>query len=156
MNTDTELISVLNDLVRINHDRAEGYRKAIMQLGPTDIDLATLFNSMASASQENEEALSIEIQALGGSKSDEPPQGGKLYRIWMDIRSGSSPRDRKSILSLAEFGEDAALRAYKMALESETEIPSQLKELIEEQKAAIHSSYEIIKRYVEMREPTST
>lgn len=156
MKVDAELISTLRDLVRINHDRAEGYRKAITQLGPTDIDLVTLFTNMVSVSQENAEALTIEIEALGGDRREDTAPGGKLYRIWMDIRSGSSSRDRKSILSLAEFGEDAALRAYTMALESETEIPIQLRQIIEEQQAAIQSSYEIIKRYVEMREPTST
>src|SRR5688572_15074383 len=102
MNTDQELTGVLNDLIRINRDRTEGYQKATSELKPTDIDLQTMFTNMANNSVQNTNALTAEVTKLGGSPAQDTTQSGKLYRVWMDIRSGITARDRKSILSLCE------------------------------------------------------
>jgi uncharacterized protein (TIGR02284 family) len=155
MKTDYELISVLNDLVRINHDRTEGYQKAVQELKPTDIDLATMFTNMANASVQNANALAAEVAKLGGEPASDTTQSGKLYRVWMDIRAGVSARDRKSILALCEFGEDAALKAYKLALESDAEIPADIRQLILDQREALQSSHDIVKRYRDMHEEVS-
>jgi hypothetical protein len=40
-------IEVLNDLIRINNDRIEGYEKAVNKTNETDVDLRTIFNRMA-------------------------------------------------------------------------------------------------------------
>ena len=152
MKTNNELISVLNDLIRINHDRTEGYQKAVEELKPTDIDLSTMFTNMANASVQNASALAAEVTKLGGDPADDSTQSGKLYRVWMDIRAGISARDRKSILSLCEFGEDAALKAYKLALESDAEIPADIRQLVLDQKEGLQSSHDIVKRYRDMQE----
>jgi uncharacterized protein (TIGR02284 family) len=152
MKSDNELISVLNDLIKINHDRTEGYQKAIEQLKPTDIDLTTMFNNMANASTENANALAAEVRNQGGEPASDTTQSGKIYRIWMDIKSGVTARDRKSILSLCEFGEDAALKAYKLALESDVNLPSDVQQLILDQKAALQNAHDIVKRYRDMQE----
>jgi uncharacterized protein (TIGR02284 family) len=152
MKSDNELISILNDLIRINHDRTEGYQKAVAQLKPNDIDLTTMFNNMANASVENANALAAEVRNQGGEPASDTSQSGKIYRIWMDIKSGVTARDRKSILSLCEFGEDAALKAYKLALESDVTIPSDIQQLILDQKSALQHAHDIVKRYRDMQE----
>ena len=152
MKTDHELISVLNDLVRINHDRTEGYQKAVEELKATDIDLKTMFTNMANASVQNANALAAEVARLGDQPVSDTTQSGKIYRIWMDIRSGISARDRKSILSLCEFGEDAALKAYKLALESDVEMPAEIRQLVLDQQEGLQSSHDIVKRHRDMQE----
>lgn len=155
MTTTNELIGVLNDLIRINRDRTEGYEKAVKELKPTDIDLSTMFTNMASASVQNTSELSAEVVRLGGQPASDTTQSGKLYRVWMDIRAGASARDRKSILSLCEFGEDAALKAYKLALESDVEIPAGIRQMILDQKEGLQKSHDIVKRYRDMHEEIS-
>jgi uncharacterized protein (TIGR02284 family) len=152
MNAGNELISVLNDLIRINRDRTEGYHKAIEELKPADIDLKTMFTNMANASIQYANELSSEVRNLGGDPAADTTQSGKLYRVWMDIRSGISARDRKSILSLCEFGEDSALKAYKLALESDAEIPADIRQIILEQKSEIQTAHDLVKRYRDMHE----
>jgi uncharacterized protein (TIGR02284 family) len=152
MNADNELISVLNDLIRINHDRTEGYHKAVEELKPSDIDLKTMFTNMANTSIQNANELIAEVRNLGGEPASDTTQSGKLYRVWMDIRAGISARDRKSILSLCEFGEDSALKAYKLALESDAEIPADLRQLILEQKSELQNAHDLVKRYRDMHE----
>ncbi len=41
-----EIISVLNDLIRINNDRIVGYEKAIKESKDTDVDLIAVFTKM--------------------------------------------------------------------------------------------------------------
>lgn len=156
MKADNELIGVLNDLIRINHDRTEGYHKAVEELKPTDIDLKTMFTNMANTSMQNANALAAEVRNLGGDPAADTTQSGKIYRIWMDIKSGVSARDRKSILSLCEFGEDAALKSYKLALESDAEIPADIRQLILDQKSGLQNSHDIIKRYRDMHEAVNS
>jgi uncharacterized protein (TIGR02284 family) len=155
MEANKDLIQVLNDLIRINHDRTEGYHKAVEELKPTDIDLKTMFTNMANTSVQYANALAAEVRNLGGSPATDSTQSGKLYRVWMDIKSGVTARDRKSVLALCEFGEDAALKAYKLALESDAEIPADIRQLIVEQKSSLQSSHDVVKRYRDMHEAVS-
>jgi uncharacterized protein (TIGR02284 family) len=155
MKANKDLIEVLNDLIRINHDRTEGYHKAVEELKPTDIDLKTMFTNMANSSVQYANALSTEVRNLGGNPASDSTQSGKLYRVWMDIKSGMSARDRKSVLALCEFGEDAALKAYNLALESEAEIPADIRQLIMEQRTNIQNSHDVVKRYRDMHEAVS-
>ena len=152
METSKELISVLNDLIRINHDRTEGYHKAVEESKPTDIDLKTMFTNMANTSVQYANALAAEVRNLGGDPATDSTQSGKIYRVWMDIKAGVSARDRRSILALCEFGEDAALKAYRLALESDAEIPAELRQLILDQKSGLQNSHDIVKRYRDMHE----
>jgi len=152
MDTNKELISVLNDLIRINHDRTEGYQKAVDELKVSDIDLKTMFTNMASTSVQFASELKGEVAKLGGDPASDTTQSGKIYRVWMDIRSSASAHDRKSILDLCEFGEDAALRAYNGALESDAEIPADIRQIIISQKENIQTSHDVVKRYRDMHE----
>ena len=155
MEANKDLIEVLNDLIRINHDRTEGYHKAVEELKPTDIDLKTMFTNMANTSVQYANALSAEVRNLGGSPATDSTQSGKLKRVWMEIKAGFTARDRKSVLALCEFGEDAALKAYNLALESDAEIPAEIRQLIMEQKSSIQSSHDVVKRYRDMHEAVS-
>lgn len=155
MDANKDLIEVLNDLIRINHDRTDGYHKAVEELKPTDIDLKTMFTNMANSSVQYANALAAEVRNLGGTPAVDSTQSGKLYRVWMDIRSGISARDRKSVLALCEFGEDAALKAYNLALESDAEIPAQVRQVIMDQKGSIQTSHDVVKRYRDMHEAVS-
>jgi uncharacterized protein (TIGR02284 family) len=155
MEANKDLIQVLNDLIRINHDRTEGYHKAVEELKPTDIDLKTMFTNMANTSVQYANALAAEVRNLGGMPAVDSTQSGKLYRVWMDIKSGITARDRKSVLALCEFGEDAALKAYKLALESDAEIPAEIRQLVLEQRSSLQSSHDVVKRYRDMHEAVS-
>jgi hypothetical protein len=58
-------------------------------------------------------------------------------------------------LALCEFGEDAALKAYKLALESDAEMPADIRQLVVEQKSSLQSSHDVVKRYRDMHEAVS-
>ncbi|MFA6151603.1 MAG: PA2169 family four-helix-bundle protein [Chitinophagaceae bacterium] len=116
--TNENQIEVLNDLVRINNDRVEGYRKALENLNDDKDLLAPLFLSLQQESRGNNQELIAEISKLGGTADEGTTTGGKIYRAWMDVKATFGGDDAAGVLSSCEGGEDAAKRAYQMALES--------------------------------------
>ena len=137
-------ISVLNDLLEINNDRVEGYEKAISETN--DEDLAQLFTNMAAHSRTYRSDLSKQIVLLQGEPTKGTKNSGKLFRAWMDVKAALTAKDRKEILKSCEFGEDAALDAYKTAIEDKDSCLSEsLCNLIKMQKQEIQIDHDRIK-----------
>lgn len=138
-------IEALNDLIKINNDRIEGYQRAIEELPERqDTDLKSLFTNMVSESMEYKRELEALVREYGGSTEEGTTVSGKLYRAWMDVKAMFTGGDRKTVLSNCEAGEDAAQKAYQMALDDDDVMP-QTKELIAQQKASLITSHDRIK-----------
>ena len=135
---------ILNDLILINNDRIVGYEKAMHELKEEDADLKTLFLDMIDESRNYKMELATEVIAGGEDADTGTTNAGKIYRIWMDVRAAFTGHDRKAILSNCEFGEDAAQKAYKMALDSDN-LPAYLRVMLEEQKQSLKLSSDQIK-----------
>jgi uncharacterized protein (TIGR02284 family) len=63
----------------------------------------------------------------------------------MDVKATFSGKDRKAILASCEFGEDAAQKAYDSALSSDAELPTEVRQLIMDQKTSLKKSHDRIK-----------
>jgi uncharacterized protein (TIGR02284 family) len=144
METRTANAEVLNDLIQINNDRVAGYEKAMAELKAEDSDLKSLFVKMIGESHKLKMALATEVQALGEDAEQGTTNSGKIYRAWMDVKAIFTGHDRKTVLNNCEFGEDAAQKAYKMAL-AEDDLSADLRSLITEQKAQLRISHDEIK-----------
>ncbi len=139
--TTTETIEVLNDLVEINNDRIVGYERA---LGETNEgDLKALFTSMIDESRKIRIDLAGEVQALGGEFEAGTTASGKLYRAWMDVKAVFTGHDRHAVLSNCEYGEDAAQKAYKDALQED--LPGYIRTMLEAQQRMLKASHDKIK-----------
>lgn len=136
--------TILNDLIQINNDRIAGYERAIGELKEKDSDLKSIFTDMISESKQNKAELAAEVTARGEEVDTDTTNSGKIYRVWMDIKATFTGHDRKSILASCEFGEDAAQKAYKMALE-EDELPFNMNTLIFNQRLSLKTSHDKIK-----------
>ena len=156
MNINEKTAEVLNDLVRINNDRIEGYTKAENETKAGDADLQSLFRQMAAESRSYVNDLSKYISATGNNITDDTTVRGKIYRAWMDVKATFSGKDRKAILASCEYGEDAAQKTYQQALEDDDiETSSSYRELISRQKASLKQSHDLIKQYRDTHETVS-
>ena len=135
---------ILNDLIEINNDRVAGYEKAIEDLKDGDSDLKSLFVEMIGQSHKHKSTLAQEVQVLGGEAETGTTASGKIYRAWMDVKAVFTGHDRQTVLNNCEFGEDAAQKAYKMALETDG-LSADLRSTITEQKADLRASHDKIK-----------
>jgi uncharacterized protein (TIGR02284 family) len=138
-------IEVLNDLIKINNDRIAGYERAAENIEQSEVLLKTLFFQLAEESGEFKRELTERVESMGGTAATDTTAPGKVYRVWMDIKSTFTGHDKKSILESCEFGEDAAQRAYKMALEDRDELPYSIVQLIEDQKTLLRMSHDLIR-----------
>jgi len=138
-------IEVLNDLIKINNDRIAGYEKAAETVDKSDVMLKTLFYQIAEESQEYKKELKDRVVALGGEPSSSSTAPGKIYRAWMDVKATFSGNDAKAMLEACEFGEDAAQKAYKQALDRSEEYPASVRHLVEDQKNMLKMSHDLIK-----------
>lgn len=139
----TNTVEILNDLVEILNDRIEGYTKAKAELEGKEPDLDVLFMSFIEESRMLRNQLGTEIEVLKGEIDGDTTGRGKIYRAWMDIKAAFNS-DRHSVLASCEYGEDAAQRAYKLALD-EDGLPANLREIIEEQKQTLRTSHDQVK-----------
>lgn len=147
MQTNEKLIEVINGLIEINHDRVNGYEKAIEETKDLDLDLRAIFRSMANDSRKYATELSNLVSGLGGTPADGTTNSGKVFRVWMGIKTTFTGHDRQSVLELCEFGEDAAQKAYRDAIASDAEISAETRQLIAEQQAKLKTSHDVIKKY---------
>jgi uncharacterized protein (TIGR02284 family) len=146
-----KIVNILNDLIRINHDRVVGYEKAIDELKDTDADLKALFGRYINESRQYAHELTQEVSRLGGSPTDGTTNSGKIYRVWMDLKAAISGKDRKAILENCEFGEDAAQKAYDLALNSDVDLEPSLRDMVVRQKAVLKTGHDEVKRLRDMQ-----
>lgn len=144
METTTAKTEILNDLIKINNDRIEGYERAMKELKDADSDLKQLFTDMIRESHSYKMELATELSASGADTDSGTTNSGKIYRAWMDVKAIFTGHDRKTILSNCEFGEDAAQKAYKSALKDE-DLPEYLHSMISDQKDKLKKSHDKIK-----------
>ncbi|MGZ5253652.1 MAG: ferritin-like domain-containing protein [Flavitalea sp.] len=150
MATNENLIEVLNDLIRINNDRVEGYQRAVDEAKDIDVDLKAVFNRMSDESRQYASELTQEVVKMGGEPATGTTTSGKIYRVWMDIKATFSGKSRQAVLENCEFGEDAAQKAYDSALETDADMSTDVRQLITNQKSSLKTSHDVIKKYRDM------
>ncbi|MDX1954694.1 MAG: PA2169 family four-helix-bundle protein [Chitinophagaceae bacterium] len=132
----------INDLIEINNDRVKGYEKAMEQT--QEDDLRSLFSEMAAQSRRNANELGNLVRKAGKEPEEGTTVKGKIYRAWMDVKATFAGNDRKSVLNACEFGEDAAQKAYRSALE-EDELAGEALQLVTRQKDELMLSHDRVK-----------
>ena len=142
--TSKETVDILNDLVKINNDRIQGYEKALKELKDEDADLKPLFLSFIEQSRRIKMTLGTELQVLGGDMEKGTTSSGSLYRTWMEVKATFTGHNRHSVLEACEYGEDAAQKAYETALKTE-HVPAHLVDTLMEEKENLRSAHNQIK-----------
>ena len=130
-------IEVLNTLIEINNDRIAGYETASKET--EEADLKMLFSGLKQTSEKCNTELITEVVKLGGKPTEGTKTTGKLYRVWMDIKSALTGKNRKAILSSCEFGEDMAVDTYQKALRDN------LSDITAEQQSMLNAQFALIK-----------
>ena len=147
MKTNEKIIEALNDLIQINNDRIAGYEKAIVSVEANDVSLKATFRKMADKSESYRNELSALVANLGGEVATGTTNSGKIYRTWMGVKNIFTGNDRHSVLESCEGGEDAALKAYKDALDSNVPLSSDTKQLLNTHLAELRIAHDTIKQF---------
>lgn len=136
---------VIEDLIEINNDRVEGYKRAVKDIEGLDKALIPLFSEMAERSAANANALAAMGVQLNADIDQDTTASGKLHRLWMDIKAAFTGGSKEAILESCEFGEDAIQKVYSEAATEFKELPAELLDLMSEQQTALKKDHDTIK-----------
>lgn len=132
------LTDLLNSLIHINNDRAEGYEKAISQLRGGHPSLSSLFGEMSDESRDNASILKNKVQDLKGEAETGTSFSGKIHRVLMDVKWTFTGTSKDAVLSSCIKGDSVAVKAYEEALASDTEMGAATRQFLISQKESIN------------------
>lgn len=142
MSQTKEVISNLNNLIETLKDGQEGFRQSAEHV--QDSELKTLFNSYSLQRSQFAGELQNEVIRLGEPEPEKTSSvAGSLHRAWINLKGALTTADTHAILAECERGEDAAVRAYKDAMEEN--LPAPLRDLISRQYAEVKSAHDTIR-----------
>ncbi len=125
---------VLEALSKLNFDRTKGYQNA--KEDTQDADLLALFSFYEQQSTKFKSDLNAEIIKYGGEVPDDQSFLSDIHQAWMDLKSAVTGKDRDSVLSSCEFGEQTIVKGYEEALEydsNDTRLPDALESVVRKQ-----------------------
>jgi len=142
--TAKETAGILEDLIKVNNDRIEGYEKALKDLKPEDADLRMLFLNAIDQSRAIRNTLGRELQTLGSDIPTGTSGSGTIHRAWLELKATFTGHGRHAILASCEFGEDAIQKAYESALSGE-HLPEYLSAIVLTEKQELKGFHDQIK-----------
>jgi uncharacterized protein (TIGR02284 family) len=140
MPSDAEVVSTLNSLIETCRDGEGGFRTAAE--GVKRAELRELFQRYAQQRAAFAGELQDEVRRLGGDPEREGSLAGSLHRGWMGLRAALEGGDERAIVGECQRGEDAALAAYRSALD--TDMPANVRALVERQFAEVKEAHHLI------------
>ena len=142
MELNEQLVESLNDLVKINYDRLNTYRKIRYDLEENDGDLRAICDRIVRQTELYGTELESIINEIGCTYNN---VHGKAYRIWLKLKGIFMEKDRVSILNFMDFNEEAAEKAYEYII-NEVVIPKEIKSILTRQQLSLKTMHDIIKQ----------
>ena len=133
--------SVLNHLIETCKDGERGFRNAAHRV--TASSVKAFFTEIASRRERFAADLLPHAQRLGGATESDGTAAGAVHRGWMTLKDALTGHSNEAIIREAERGEDAAVAAYKDALEGM--LPPTARDLIERQYADVRQTHERVR-----------
>ena len=110
MASNTEDINLLNRLIGITIDSADGYREAAEDV--SNPELKAIFKRRARERLSAFASLQSQVRALGGEPEDEGSLLASMHRVFLDLRSKVRDGDL-AVIDEVERGEDRIQSRYE-------------------------------------------
>jgi uncharacterized protein (TIGR02284 family) len=124
----SDTASILNDLVTITADSAEGYKHAADDA--KDPGLKSLFSDLSSQRTGMMKELQQLVSQHGGSPNTSGTWAGSAHRVFVNLKSVVTGNDRDAILREVERGESTAVAEFEKALNNK-DLPAELRTRIQ-------------------------
>jgi uncharacterized protein (TIGR02284 family) len=136
-----DVIAILNDLIETSKDGEEGFRSSAKNAD--DARLKDFFLRRSKEVSASVLELQAMVRSLGGEHVNSTSIGGLLHRRWMDIKTALTSNDNLAVLNETEHGEDAALAAYRKALEHD--LPLDVRAVVLRQIESVKRNHNLVK-----------
>lgn len=142
MKTQTdESIRLINSLIETCEDGCHGFQVAADDV--KDAELQALFQRYSSQRAGFIQELRQLVVQLGGEQEKSGSAPGKLHRGWINLKAALSSNEPHAVLAECERGEDAAVKAYREALEK-LEDPN-VREVVSRQMATVLATHDSVR-----------
>lgn len=141
--TINDTIKTLNDLTEILKDGEYGYKTAAEDAKAPE--LAEAFTRYSRQRQEFASELQARVIALGAKAEKHGSVSASLHRGWINIKAAVSHNEPHAVLEEAERGEDAAVKAYREALDH-ADLDEPTHTLISRQYTQVKAAHDHIKQ----------
>ncbi|WP_205504558.1 ferritin-like domain-containing protein [Rufibacter psychrotolerans] len=147
-NKNEKVMDVLNDLVETARDGRKGYETAAGAVDNTRIKAelerfahqrAVFVSELESIAQQHGNSTSNTTTVEGAALQ----AAGAVHRGWINLKSAVGANDSKAILGECETGDEAAIKAYDNALNTEG-LPVDLLTVIQRQRQEIMATKQTI------------
>jgi uncharacterized protein (TIGR02284 family) len=135
-------IETLNDLTEVLKDGQHGFHTAAKDVKAPE--LAQVFQGYAKQRGEFAAKLQAQVAALGANVEKSGSIAGSVHRGWINLKSALSTNEPQAVLEEAERGEDAAVAAYRKALEH-PELDANTRDLITSQYTAVKAAHDHVR-----------
>ncbi len=112
-----ELIDTLNTLIETSRDGEKGFTTCADDA--KDASLRAYFTICATRCREAVQTLDRIVKHYGGTPEQSGSIAGSANRAWLNLRAAISSNSDLAVLEECERAEDAAIRAYRLALEQD-------------------------------------
>jgi uncharacterized protein (TIGR02284 family) len=147
--TEPTYVQLLNELLRINNDRIEGYKKVLRQLH--DSDMRGVLVSLSDESKIFEVDLALEILKHGGTPLvGSTTMAGRVYRFWIDVKEVITGKDPMSVLRACEYAENG-VRALCQKVLHHPDITTGMQQKVRNQQASFRISYDAVNGHGDMK-----
>jgi len=150
-----KILEVLNDLIRINKDREEGYNKISRELTPAEHNLRSAFERKAQESRNNivqlesiADDIHQQLKASNEPVDSNPGLAGRIYKMWTDVKGLFSGSDKSAVLRSCADSEAKAKSCYENAL-SELPLPENIYSVLNDQKISLDASQREMRGFLE-------
>lgn len=140
--TNEKTLSALNDLIETCKDGQHGFRTAAEDA--KDAELARIFTEFGGQRTAFIAELQDRVRSLGGDMATSGSVSGSLHRGWMDLKSAIASNEPHAVLAECERGEDAAVKAYREALDENLDPIT--RGIVSRQYAAIQAAHDRVKQ----------
>ena len=142
MATETkDVTSVLNGLIETCKDGDEGFKQAAEKV--KDPSLKTLFLKYSAQRAGYVQELTTLVSSLGEKPADSGHVVASLHRGWMGLKEALTSDKDTALINEAEAGEDAAMKAYKEALN--TSLPASAQAVVQKQFAGVQEAHNTVR-----------
>ncbi|MFN5183459.1 MAG: PA2169 family four-helix-bundle protein [Bacteroidota bacterium] len=153
MKSESKLNDLIMTLIIVNEDRYNAFESA-----KSIVDEAvfkTWLDKMSNQSLSFKNELYIFLSDKAMIESFSPDHGtlsGKIYKIWMDIKSFISKDKLSGIISSLEFGEDSALKIYDEVLSNRELLSEELFDTINRHQLKIKEDFITLSKLSKLEE----
>jgi uncharacterized protein (TIGR02284 family) len=135
--TTEETIQQLNQLTETCKDGELGYRTAAESVHNTELE--SVFSDYSKQRGQFARALQGEVERMGGMAAESGTVGATMFRGWIHLKAALTGGDGGAIVAACESGEEVAVGAYEMVVNSDITGPARV--LVEKQARQVSEAH---------------